>query len=53
MEYEITHKNGKKEVVEKLDLPKFSPNFNRMVKDLKVGEKMYEITEMVEVVRIK
>ena len=53
MEYEVTYKDGKKEILEKSELPKFSSNFNKMVKELKIGEKMYEITEMVEIVRIK
>ena len=53
MEYEVTHKNGKKETVNEHKLPKFSTNFNRLVKGLKVGEKMYDITSMTEIKRTK
>lgn len=53
MEYEVTYKNGKKEILEKTKLPKFSSNFNMMVKNLKIGESMYEITSMTNIKRIK
>ena len=53
MKYEITYKNGSKEILEKELLPKFSPTFNRMVKNLKIGESMYEITSMTDFKRIE
>jgi len=52
-EYEITYKNGKKEILERSKLPKFSPYFNKLVKELKINESMYEITEMIDIKRIK
>jgi len=53
MKYKITYKSGREEIVEKTKLPKFSPNFNRMVKELRIGQKMYEITEMIDIERVK
>jgi len=53
MEYKVTYKSGREEIVEKSKLPKFSANFNRMIKELRIGEKMYEITEMIDIERIK
>lgn len=53
MKYEVTHKSGKKETVEKEKLPKFSANFNRMVKELRIDEKMYDITTMTEIKRVE
>jgi len=54
MKYEITYKDGKtKEILEKAKLPKFSPNFNRMIKDLRIGQSMYEITEMINIKRVE
>jgi hypothetical protein len=53
MEYEITHKSGKKEIVDRANLPYLSPNFNRMIKELSIGQSMYDITTMTDVKRIK
>jgi hypothetical protein len=53
MKFEITYKNGKKDKLPKEKLPKFSPHFNKMVKELKINESMYEITEMIEIKRIE
>ena len=53
MKYEVTYKGGRKEILEKAELPKFSPNFNAMVKRLKVGQNMYEITDMVDNKRVE
>lgn len=53
MKYEITYKNGEKKILEKNKLPKFSPNFNRIIKNIKVGEKMYDITSMIDIKRIE
>jgi len=53
MKYEITNKKGEKETVEKEGLPKFSSTFNSMVKKLKIGEQMYDITTMVNIKRIE
>lgn len=53
MKYEVKYKDGKKEILEKKKLPKYSPNFNRMIKTLKVGESMFEITSMTDIKRIE
>jgi len=53
MKYEITYKNGKKEKISQEKLPKFSPYFNKLVKELKINESMYEITEMIEIKRLE
>jgi hypothetical protein len=53
MKYEVTYKNGKKETLKDTELPKFSPNFNKMIKTIKIGESMYEITDMVDIKRIE
>jgi hypothetical protein len=53
MKYEVTHKSGKKEILEQEELPRFSSNFNRMVRNLKIDEKMYDITSMTEIKRIE
>lgn len=52
MKFEITHKDGKKEILEKKELPKFSPYFNKMVKELNVDESMYEVSSMTNIKRI-
>jgi len=53
MEYELTKKNGTKEIMEYNKLPKFSSYFNKLVKNLKIGEDMYEVSSMVNIKRIK
>lgn len=52
--YEVTHKDGKtKEILNETEIPKFSSTFNRMIKELIVGQEMYEITEMVNIKRVE
>ena len=53
MKYEVTYKGGKKVILEQFELPKFSSNFNAMVKRLKVGQNMYEVTDMVDIKRVE
>lgn len=53
MKYEVTYKGGKKKILERAELPKFSSTFNRMIKDLRIGENMYEVSEMVEIKRVE
>lgn len=52
-QFEVEYKNGKKEIVNESNLPKFSSNFNRMIKNIKVGEDMYDVTSMTMIKRIK
>lgn len=53
MKYEVTYKGGKKEILEQVKLPKFSANFNRMVRELRIDEKMYDIDSMIEIRRVE
>jgi len=53
MKYEVTYKDGKTKNLNEIELPKFSSSFNRMVKELKIGQNMYEITEMINIKRIE
>jgi len=53
MEYEVTNKKDKKEILTQNKLPKFSPYFNKLVKELKINESMYDITTMTNIKRIK
>lgn len=53
MKFEVVNKKGEKEILEYNKIPKFSPNFNSMVKNLKIGESMYEITSMTNIKRLE
>lgn len=53
MKFEITNKRGEISIVDKNDLPKFSTYFNKLVKELKINESMYDITSMTNIKRIE
>ena len=53
MEYEVTLKGGKIEIMTYRELPKFSAYFNKLVKNLKINEDMYDVSTMVNIKRIK
>ena len=52
-QFEVSYKNGKKEILTEDRLPTFSAMFNMQVEGLKIGEEMYEMTEGVIIKRIK
>jgi len=51
--YEIQYRSGKKEILTEEKLPKFSTMFNMQVKELQIGQEMYEMTEGVIIKRIQ
>lgn len=54
MKYEVTHKGGRKEVMEYQSLPKvLSPNFKKVCRDLKLEESVFDVTSMIDVKRVK
>ncbi len=50
--YEVTYKDGKKEVLDIFNIPHFSPMFNKMVRELNIGEEMYDMDSMTTLKRI-
>jgi len=53
IEYEVTKKGGEISIMTYRKLPKFSSYFNNLVRNLKIGEDMYEVSSMVNIKRIK
>lgn len=51
--YEVQYRSGKKEILVEEKVPEYSPSFNHLVRNLKIGEEMYEMTEGVIIKRIK
>lgn len=51
--FEVTYKSGKKDVLVEEKVPEFSEMFNYQVRNLKVGEEMYEMTAGVIIKRIQ
>lgn len=53
MKYEVTHKGGRKEIMEYKDLPRvLSPNLKKVIRDLKLQEAVYDVTSMIDIKRV-
>jgi len=51
--FEVYYKSGKKEIMIEEKLPTFSPMFNLQIRELKIGEELYEMTAGVIIKRIQ
>lgn len=51
--FEVTWKSGKKEILIEEKVPEYSPMFNYQVRNMKIGEQMYEMTAGVIIKRIE